>query len=157
MEGMYYRNKKEEIIKSPTKGSILEIEDIRDQVFLEVFRNESLAIEMDSTRVVAPVNGIIEFLFPEEQLIGITSEFGRELIVHLEKNRFTNEGIGILYSIELGQKVKNGELLFEIEGESTVINNKNTLYIFFSEPAENKIRRNKGHVSHNEDILIFKK
>lgn len=142
-------------MKSPVWGEVMELQDLEDKFFLKIFKDEVVAIQMNSMHVVSPVTGVVEFLIVEEQMIGITSSCGRALIIHLEKKE--TEKQNLLYYVEVGNLVDVGELLFQREqvgGECE----KPILYLLFSQPFENEgIARSVGEVDWNEDLLVIKK
>ncbi|MFC3041775.1 glucose-specific PTS transporter subunit IIBC [Virgibacillus xinjiangensis] len=104
----------EEII-SPLKGKILPITDVPDEVFSGKMMGDGFAIEPVEGQVVSPVNGKIVNVFPTKHAIGIQSDGGREVLVHVGLDTVNLKGEGFELLIEEGDFVEAGQPLLQAD------------------------------------------
>ena len=68
---------------SPLAGEIIALEDTPDAVFASGAIGKGVAIEPSVGEVVAPVDGVIRLLFPTNHAIGLATDDGAELLIHV--------------------------------------------------------------------------
>lgn len=103
------------ILKSPLSGDIIDIEDVPDETFAQKFLGDGIAIKPTSNIVTSPVNGTIAQLFPTKHAIGIVTDNGVEILIHIGIDTVELKGEGFTSFIEKGDKVKAGDKLLEID------------------------------------------
>lgn len=109
-------NEKQEInVVSPLNGELHELKDIEDGVFSEGILGNGIAIVPHDNKVFSPVNGIVTATFDSGHAVGITSNDGIEILVHVGIDTVQMDGKGFNYSVEKGQKVSVGELLLTFD------------------------------------------
>ena len=69
-------------------------------------------------RAVSPVNGVISALFETKHAIGITSDDGTEILIHIGLDTVKLGGKHFTAHIKSGDKVKAGDLLVEFDIEA---------------------------------------
>ncbi|MBT2725502.1 PTS glucose transporter subunit IIA [Bacillus sp. ISL-75] len=108
--------KKEEIV-SPLTGVIKPLADVDDPVFSSAAMGKGIAIEPTVGKAVSPVNGIVTIVFPTGHAIGITSDEGAEVLIHIGINTVQLEGKYFAPVVKQGDRVSQGDLLvnFDIE------------------------------------------
>jgi PTS system beta-glucosides-specific IIC component len=106
---------KEEIIASPLVGDILPLSAVADEVFASGALGKGVAIQPSEGKVLAPANGTVSVLFPTGHAVGITTETGVELLIHIGLDTVNLDGRGYTSHVEKGQKVSAGDLLVEFE------------------------------------------
>ena len=104
-----------EVIVSPIKGEVMPLEMVKDEVFSKGLLGKGVAIEPSEGKVVAPVDGVITTLFPTYHAIGITSDNGAEILIHVGMDTVQLEGKGFTPKIAQGDKVKAGQTLLEFD------------------------------------------
>lgn len=109
---------KKEAIMSPLTGTIKPLKAINDQVFASEAIGKGVAIEPAIGKVFAPVNGVVSTLFPTGHAIGITSEEGAEILIHIGLDTVQLEGKYFSPQVKQGDSVKQGDLLVEFDIES---------------------------------------
>ena len=105
----------QEVIVSPIKGDVMPLEMIKDEVFSKGLLGKGVAIEPTEGKVVAPVDGVVTTLFPTYHAIGITSDKGAEILIHIGMDTVQLEGKCFTPKIAQGDKVKTGQLLLEFD------------------------------------------
>ncbi len=107
-----------ETIYSPIKGKIVKLENVLDEAFSSGAVGKGIAIEpSEDGKVFAPFDGVIETAFPTKHAIGLTSDKGVELLIHIGMDTVKLEGKYFTSHIEEGQKIKKGDLLMEFYTE----------------------------------------
>lgn len=104
-----------EEIYSPMVGKVINIEDVPDPVFKEKMVGDGLAIEPTEGTVYSPIDGTIIQIFPTKHAIGIKSQNGLEILVHIGMDTVEMKGEGFESFIEEGQNVKKGDKLITFD------------------------------------------
>lgn len=107
-----------EIIESPLQGKIIPLETVTDEAFSTGAMGKGIAIEPSTGRLTSPVKGIVTTVFPTGHAIGITSDEGTELLIHVGVNTVRLKGQYFVKHVVEGQKVEKGQLLLEFNIES---------------------------------------
>lgn len=105
-------------IYTPIKGKIVKLENVLDEAFSSGALGKGIAIEPSGDgKVFAPFDGVIETAFPTKHAIGLTSDKGIELLIHIGMDTVKLGGEHFISHIEEGQKIKKGDLLMEFDIE----------------------------------------
>lgn len=105
----------EETILSPIKGEVKSIEESSDAAFASGALGKGVVILPKEGKVYAPVTGTVTVLFPSLHAIGITSDAGVELLIHIGINTVQLNGEGFTAHIKQGDQIKQGQLLVEFD------------------------------------------
>lgn len=103
------------LVMSPIEGEVKALTEVNDQVFAQGIMGKGIAIEPKNGRVVAPFDGTVEALFNTKHAIGLKSNDGVELLIHIGLDTVNLEGKYFTAHIEPGQKIKTGDLLVEFD------------------------------------------
>ncbi|MEI0797029.1 glucose PTS transporter subunit IIA [Brachyspira intermedia] len=104
-------------VYAPIQGNIVKLESVKDEAFSSGAMGKGIAIEPKEGKVYAPFDGIIETAFPTKHAIGLTSDKGVELLIHVGMDTVKLGGAHFISHIEEGQKIKKGDLLLEFNIE----------------------------------------
>lgn len=104
-----------EVIASPLKGEVKELSEVNDEAFSGGILGQGLAILPIEGKLYAPCNGEITTFFPTGHAIGISSENGAEILIHVGMDTVKLDGEGFTKKKNQGDKVKKGELLLEFD------------------------------------------
>ena len=104
-----------ESIKIPMEGEILPLSEVPDDAFSTGIIGKGLAIKPDKGILKSPVKGTIATVFPTYHAIGITSESGVEILIHVGMDTVQLEGKCFTPKVSQGDKVKAGQLLLEFD------------------------------------------
>lgn len=105
----------EETIVAPIEGTIKPVEESSDAAFASGALGKGVVIIPSDGKVYAPVSGAVTVLFPSLHAIGITSDSGVELLIHIGINTVQLEGKGFTAHIKQGDHVECGQLLVEFD------------------------------------------
>ena len=105
-------------IYSPIEGNAIRLSEVKDETFAGEVLGGGFAIVPTTGKVVAPCNGTVETLFETKHAIGIKTEDGAEVLIHIGINTVELKGKFYKAYISEGEKVSAGQLLmeFDIEG-----------------------------------------
>ncbi|WP_078410018.1 beta-glucoside-specific PTS transporter subunit IIABC [Priestia abyssalis] len=108
---------RKELIVSPLTGEVKPLKQVADPVFSSEAMGKGIAIEPAIGQVVSPVDGVVSTVFPTGHAIGITSEEGAEILIHIGIDTVQLEGKYFSAQVKQGDAVKQGDLLvnFDIE------------------------------------------
>ncbi|MFR0018736.1 MAG: beta-glucoside-specific PTS transporter subunit IIABC [Paraclostridium sp.] len=104
-----------EIVVSPIKGKVLNLSDIEDAAFSSGVLGQGVAIIPSDGKVVAPVNGVVTTLFPSLHAIGILSDEGVEVLIHIGLNTVQLEGRGFESCIKQGDRITKGQAILKFD------------------------------------------
>ena len=114
-EGQPILNMGVNVIKSPISGKVIELEKVDDPVFSSGAMGKGIAIEPTDNRVYAPFNGTIEFIADTKHAIGLLSEDGVEVLIHVGMDTVKMQGRGFNVKTSANSKIKAGDLLLEFD------------------------------------------
>ena len=100
-----------EVLASPVKGKVVPLNKVEDAAFSEGALGKGIAVEPTEGKVVAPCDGTIMTLFPTKHAIGIVSDNGCEILIHIGMDTVQLEGKYFDAHVKQGDKVKKGDVL----------------------------------------------
>ncbi|HLQ97813.1 MAG TPA: glucose-specific PTS transporter subunit IIBC [Candidatus Dormibacteraeota bacterium] len=128
-----------ESITLPIKGELIPITEVPDQVFAGKMMGDGFAIVPEEGLVVSPVNGKIINIFPTKHAIGIQSDGGREILIHIGIDTVNLKGEGFETLIHEGDAVEVGQPLLKVDLSYIQENATSTITpIVFTNLAENE-------------------
>lgn len=104
-------------IKAPVNGKAIALSEVKDEVFAGGALGKGAAIIPEDGRICAPCDGVVSLVYPTGHAIGIQSENGAELLIHIGMDTVTLEGKCFDIKVKQGQEIKAGELLIEADLE----------------------------------------
>ncbi|MEW4355140.1 beta-glucoside-specific PTS transporter subunit IIABC [Streptococcus pneumoniae] len=107
----------EQVITSPLAGEVIALSDTPDAVFASGAMGPGIAVEPSVGEVVAPADGFVRLLFPTNHAIGLATEDGTEVLIHVGMDTVALNGDGFTAHVTQGSRVRKGQLLltFDIE------------------------------------------
>ena len=108
------KNRTQEVA-SPLKGKVIPLNQVEDAAFSSEVMGKGVAIEPSEGKVVSPVNGVVTTLFKTKHAVGITSDNGVEILIHVGMDTVKLEGEHFTAHINQGDTVKAGDLLVEFD------------------------------------------
>jgi beta-glucoside PTS system EIICBA component len=107
----------DEELVSPLNGKVLALSEIEDAAFSSGALGHGVAIEPSEGKLVAPVSGTVSVLFPTNHAIGITTDSGAEILMHIGMDTVQLDGKYFTAHTTQGEYVKKGQLLIEFDIE----------------------------------------
>ncbi|MGV3025764.1 beta-glucoside-specific PTS transporter subunit IIABC [Clostridium thermobutyricum] len=107
-----------EVIGSPLVGKIVPLSEVKDEAFAGGALGKGVAVLPYEGKVVSPVDGVLTTLFPTGHAIGITSDSGAEILIHIGMDTVQLEGKHFNAKVKQGEKIKKGQLLLEFDVEA---------------------------------------
>ncbi|MCO8292577.1 beta-glucoside-specific PTS transporter subunit IIABC [Tetragenococcus halophilus] len=110
-------SRKQDIIASPLDGKIKKLADIEDEVFASGAMGEGVAMSPSKGVVYAPANAKVSMIFKTGHAVGLTTELGTEILIHVGLDTVELEGEGFEKLVNEGDEVLSGQPLinFDIE------------------------------------------
>ena len=105
------------VIVAPIEGNAISLEEVGDGVFSEGMLGKGIAIEPTVGRAVSPVDGTVSTVFETKHAIGLTSDNGAEVLIHIGLDTVKLNGKHFSTYVKAGDKVKAGDLLVEFDIE----------------------------------------
>ncbi len=107
-----------EVIGSPLVGRLVPLSEVKDEAFAGGALGKGVAVLPYEGKVVSPVDGVLTTLFPTGHAIGITSDSGAEILIHIGMDTVQLEGKHFNAKAKQGEKIKKGQLLLEFDVEA---------------------------------------
>lgn len=102
-------------VVSPLAGQVKQLSQATDPVFSSGVMGQGVVIEPSQGELVSPVNGTVTVLFPTKHAVGIVSEEGVEMLMHIGMDTVSLDGKGFEAHVEQGDKVVVGQQLISFD------------------------------------------
>lgn len=103
------------VIVSPFDGNAAELETAPDEGFAAKMMGDGAVVEPTENMVKAPVDATVSFVFPTRHAIGLVTEDGLEMLLHIGIDTVKLDGEGFEVLVEEGAKVKKGDALMKLD------------------------------------------
>ena len=109
---------KDEALLAPVSGKIIPLSEVRDEAFAGGILGQGAAVIPENGEICAPCNGVISVMYPTGHAVGIKSDIGAEILIHVGMDTVTLNGSCFDVKVKAGDHVKAGQLLVraDIEG-----------------------------------------
>ena len=102
-------------IASPLKGRLIKLSDVQDEAFSSGALGKGVAVLPEEGALYAPADGTISAFFPTGHAVGMTTEDGAELLIHVGMDTVQLDGKGFTPLVKVDDKVKKGQKLLEFD------------------------------------------
>lgn len=106
---------RKEVVTSPVQGNMMPLETAKDQAFAQGALGKGVVIHPTVGEVVAPFDGTVMTMFPTKHAIGLISDNGLELLIHIGLDTVQLDGKYFEAHVEQGAKVKRGDKLVSFD------------------------------------------
>ena len=105
-----FGNKEEKVeelvLKAYMKGKVVDITEVPDPVFAQKMMGDGFAVEPANGNIVSPVSGTVSSIFPTKHALGLVTEAGLEVLVHIGLDTVSLEGKPFTVHVAEGQKLQ---------------------------------------------------
>ncbi|MCI9610599.1 MAG: PTS transporter subunit EIIC [Eubacterium sp.] len=143
-------------IASPIKGKVVKQANMKDEAFGSGALGKGVAVQPEEGKVYAPADGVISALFPTLHAIGITTDTGAELLIHVGLDTVQLNGEGYRASVSEGDRVKKGALLLEFDIaliESRGFSTETPVLVTNAEDYLDVVETSAGRVTAGDELL----
>ncbi|MGM0213087.1 PTS sugar transporter subunit IIA [Enterococcus sp. AZ109] len=109
--------KKESVLTAPVSGTIIPIEEVPDQVFAQKMMGDGVAFQYNGMTIASPCNGTVKMIAETKHAIGITTDSGADVLIHIGLDTVALNGEGFEVAVSVGDKVTNGQTLITVDRE----------------------------------------
>lgn len=102
-------------VYSPIDGEIIPITEVNDQVFASKMMGEGFAVLPSQETIKAPVSGVVKMIAPTKHAVGIVTDGGMELLLHLGIDTVELNGAPFKLTIQEGQTIQRGQKIGTID------------------------------------------
>lgn len=113
-----FSNTKTVLVAAPLTGEAVSLETVNDPTFAEGILGKGIAIQPSEGRVVSPVNGTIATIFETGHAMGLVSEDGAEILIHVGLDTVNLKGKHFHVKMKSGDTVKVGDCILEFDLEA---------------------------------------
>ena len=154
---LFGKKKKNQFVAFMT-GQVIGLEKVEDQVFSRKKMGDGYEIEPSDGKVVSPVDGEITVAFPTGHAYGIKTKDGKEILLHLGIDTVELEGKGFTPHVKVGDKVKAGDHIADMDLELIKKENKplTSMLIFTSGESVDVKKLDEMVTAEETDIMEIK-
>lgn len=143
-------------ITSPVKGEVIKLNDLEDQTFASEVLGTTYAVRPTEGKVIAPFSGVVLSMFPTGHALGIVSNQGVELLVHVGMDTVNLDGKHFTKKVEQGQTFEKGDVLLEFDIDKITAEGYNldtTITLTNSNDYQNIVKEEQGSVNFTDTII----
>lgn len=108
----------DDLVIAPVSGTIIPLESVKDEVFASGAMGKGIAIVPDDDQIVSPIVGTVAAVYPSEHAIGLISNGGVEVLIHVGIDTVQLNGKHFNQLVEQGQKVSVGTPLITFDRQA---------------------------------------
>lgn len=102
-------------VYAPMNGQLVSLDTVDDNVFSSKMMGDGVAIQPTNGEIDAPFDGKVVTVFPTKHAIGLKSNLGIELMIHIGLNTVELKGKPFTQCVAVGDEVKKGQLLMKVD------------------------------------------
>lgn len=108
---------KDEALLAPVSGKVIPLSKVRDEAFAGGILGQGAAVLPENGEICAPCDGVISVMYPTGHAVGIKSDIGAEILIHVGMDTVTLNGSCFDVKVKAGDHVKAGQLLVRAQIE----------------------------------------
>lgn len=110
--------KTDAVLCAHMNGTVVPLAEVQDEMFATCVLGQGVAIEPSEGKLYAPADAVVDNLFDTHHAIGLVTDEGVELLLHIGINTVELKGQHFQAHVQVGQKVKKGDLLISFDQEA---------------------------------------
>lgn len=150
----------ETILFSPLNGKVIPLEEVKDAAFSSGALGDGLAVLPESGELYSPINGTVVALFPTGHAIGLSTDSGVEILIHIGMDTVSLEGKGFETSVSVGDKVIRGQKLIDFDKDAIISAGYDIITPIVITNTQDVLsikKTNKADVTNNDTLLTVKR
>ena len=100
---------------APGHGHIIPLSEVPDKVFSEKMMGDGVGFIPEKGEIVAPFDGTVKTVFPTKHAIGLESDSGVEVLIHIGIDTVKLNGKGFESLVHADETVTQGQPLMKID------------------------------------------
>ena len=126
-----------ETIVNVADGKVLAITEVNDPVFSQKMMGDGFGVEPVNGTVYAPVAGIVTSVFPTKHALGLLTDEGLEVLVHMGIDTVDLKGAPFTVNVKEGDKVSAGDKIAQMDlAAIQKAGKQTTIIVAFTNAAE---------------------
>ena len=97
------------------EGKSIRLENVKDEVFSSNALGKGIGIIPVNGKIVAPISGMVSMIFPTKHALGIKTDVGIEILIHIGIDTVKMNGEGFDLKVMVNQKIKRGDVLIDVD------------------------------------------
>ncbi|WP_159649579.1 PTS sugar transporter subunit IIA [Erysipelothrix aquatica] len=142
-----------EIIYSPLQGTAVVLEEVNDPMFSQKMLGDGMAIIPSDKKLVAPINGKVVMIFETRHAIGIQSESGFEILIHMGIDTVMLKGKPFEILTNIGDDVKVGDHIANVDFETIKDSGYETVTPVISTNRDVRWKKDEGAIAFGEALF----
>ena len=143
-------------IVAPVSGKVIPLEEVADPTFAGKVLGDGFAIVPEDSMIKSPVNGTVELMYETGHAVGLSTDDGKEILIHIGIDTVAMNGEGFHIIAKTGQNVKCGDPLVEVDFEKIRKAGKSDSVIVIVTSGEKVETRNEiGRASCRERVYVL--
>ena len=110
-------NADDSVLYSVSEGTAILLSQVNDATFASEVLGKGIAVIPSKGEVVAPCDAVVETVFDTKHAVGLSTESGMELLIHIGINTVELNGKYFTSHVKNGDHVKKGQLLISFDME----------------------------------------
>ncbi|MFW7433003.1 beta-glucoside-specific PTS transporter subunit IIABC [Vagococcus carniphilus] len=150
----------ETILFSPLNGKVIPLEEVKDAAFSSGALGDGLAVLPETGELYSPINGTVVALFPTGHAIGLSTDSGVEILIHIGMDTVSLEGKGFETSVSVGDKVIRGQKLIDFDKDAITSAGYDIITPIVITNTQDVLsikKTNKADVTNNDMLLTVKR
>ena len=100
---------------APAKGNVISLDQVADEAFASGALGKGIGVIPSGEEIYAPADGEVVSVFPTKHAIGIRTEYGAELIIHIGINTVELDGKYFDIHVQEGEKITSGQIMGKVD------------------------------------------
>ncbi|GED73002.1 glucose-specific phosphotransferase enzyme IIA component [Brevibacillus reuszeri] len=117
LRSLFSRKKQQQEVSflAPLTGAIVPLSEVPDPVFAQQVVGDGVAILPTEGLLLSPIDGKVTHLFPTHHAIGLTTDSGLEILMHIGIDTVKLKGQGFTPFVAVGDQIKAGDKLIQFD------------------------------------------
>lgn len=146
-----FKKKKTEEFFAPVDGTFVPLTEVADPVFSQKMMGEGFGIQPAASEIYAPIKGTVTTIFQTKHAIGLTSELGSEVLIHIGLDTVELAGAPFDVHVQVGQTVDESTLLVTADfAEVRAAGKADVVLTLITNGGESFDSLNKNQLKHGE-------